>query len=209
MLPNTEVPRHPSLRAPTAVSPSDVFCPFSRSQPSFAPENSKVLSEETSCPTSQQPPLLAPCVFSPIFLSFLPITFHPTLWMPRTSATPSEPQTRQEKNEGITFLHAVTQRVDFCISNSISLLLLPAAEPCLPACHPFSSILLQTQQSIICFLSLRHCQHATRQDGSNSSRYSSWPAVSPSLCATANARCPQLRSLSSSSAPSSEGVFIF
>lgn len=113
------------------------------------------------------------------------------------------------KNEGITFLHAVTQRVDFCISNSISLLLLPAAEPCLPACHPFSSILLQTQQSIICFLSLRHCQHATRQDGSNSSRYSSWPAVSPSLCATANTRCPQLRSLSSSSAPSSEGVFIF
>lgn len=66
----------------------------------------------------------------------------------------------------------------------------------LPACHPFPSILLQTQQWIICFLSLRHCQCVTCRAGSNSSLSSLWLVVSPSLCATANTRHPRLRSVS-------------
>lgn len=65
----------------------------------------------------------------------------------------------------------------------------------LPACHPFPSILLQTQQWIICFLSLRHCQCVTCRAGSNSSLSSSCLVVSPSLCAAANTHRPRLRSM--------------
>ena len=93
-----------TLRFPTPITPHTNRCvpiwcllSFSRSQPSFSPGNSRVLSEETSCPTTQRPPLLAPWVFGPIFPPLPPITFHPALWMPRTSATPSGQQTRQEK----------------------------------------------------------------------------------------------------------------
>lgn len=90
---NTEVPWH---TPPNHCVPFDGFCPFC-SQPSFFPGNSKVLSEGTSCPTTQQPPLLVPWVFSPIFPSHSSITFHPTLWMPRTLATPSGQQQDRKK----------------------------------------------------------------------------------------------------------------
>lgn len=86
--------------------------------------------------------------------------------------------------------------MDFHISTGISLLLLPAVGPSLPACHHLPSILLQTQQWIICFLSLRHCQCATCRAGSNSSCYSSWLVGSPSLFAIANIYRSQLHSFS-------------
>lgn len=84
-------------------------------------------------PQTQQLPLLVPWVFSPIFTSHSPITFHPTLWMPRTLATPSGQQ--QDRNKWRNnILQKVTQQVDSPASTSISLLLLPSTGVCcLPA----------------------------------------------------------------------------
>lgn len=165
---------------------------------SFMLCNSGSLMPVTPC-TNRCVPIW--CLLS-LLLFLVPFSHHFSLLLSIPLCGCPEPQLlhqdskRDRKKWRNNVLQMSTQLVDFCGSTSISLLFHPATGPCLPAHHPLPSILVQIQQSIICFLSLRHWQHVTCQNVSNSSCYLSRLVVSPSLCVIANMRCPRLYSVS-------------
>lgn len=140
---------------PTTVSPCDASCPFC-SQPSFFPG--------TPCCTfrrslmSHSSAASSPC---PLGLqSYFPIPF--LHYLPSHSVDAQNPgksirtATRHEKMKEWRSSKGNSAGGFSCLHQH-----LPPTPPIhrsvLPACHPFPSILLQTQQWIICFLSLRHC----------------------------------------------------